>query len=128
MPGPFTHIYTARRVADLLGSKDITKNFIRPKDGNLLPEQRLLPELLAQLGPQQCADVMNSWPKFTAVGAIGPDLFFFLQDYNKKEIPSDEIMLAMSLLYYLDDQKRLDDPFAGLISILAEVVGNTWAD
>jgi len=128
MPGPFTHIYTARRVADLLGSKSVTDNFIRHDDGNLLPEQKLLPELLAQLGPQQCADLMNHWPKFTAVGAIGPDLFFFLQDYNKKEVPSDEIMLAMSLLYYLDDQNRLDDPFAGLISILAEVVGDTWAD
>lgn len=126
MPGPFTHVYTARRVADFLQSPDVTDDFIRSNDGNLLTDQHLSQELLAQIGRQQCADAMNKWPKFTAVGAIGPDLFFFLQDYNNIAIPCDEIMLAMSLLYYLDDQGRLDNPYDGLLLILAEV-SDTWA-
>ncbi len=129
MPGPFTHIYTARRVADYLSSidkEDVTSDFIRPHDDPLLAIQKLAPDLLAQFGPQYCADMMNRWPKFTAVGAVGPDLFFFLQDYNTPLIPSDEIMLAMSLLYYLDDQGRLDNPYDGLLLILAEV-NDTWA-
>jgi hypothetical protein len=126
MPGPFTHIYTARRVADFLGSDSLTDDFIREQDKALGAEQQLDPELLKQFGRKQCADAMNQWPKFAAVGAIGPDLFYFLQDYNKNWIPCDEIMLAMSLLYYLDDQKRLDDPYAGLLKILAKVSG-TWA-
>src|SRR5436309_10288672 len=126
MPGPFTHIYTARRVADFLMSPEVTDDFIRRKDGGLLEEQQLVPDLLAQLGRKQCADAMNKWPKFTAVGAIGPDLFFWLQDYNNIAIPCDEIMLAMSLLYYLDDQGRLDNPYDGLLLILEEV-SDTWA-
>ena len=122
MPGPFTHIYTARRVADFLMSPEVTDDFIRRKDGGLLEEQKLVPDLLAQLGRKQCADAMNKWPKFTAVGAIGPDLFFWLQDYNNIAIPCDEIMLAISLLYYLDDQGRLDNPYDGLLLILAAAV------
>ena len=69
---------------------------------------------------------MTNWPEFTAVGAIGPARFFWMQDYNNKAIPCDEIMLAMSLLYYLDDQGRLDDPYDGLLTILAEV-SSSWA-
>ncbi|MCJ1243056.1 hypothetical protein MMC30_000252 [Trapelia coarctata] len=127
MPGPFTHIYTARRIADFLKSSAVTDEFIRPSDGKLLKDQQLVPELLAQLGRQKCADAMNKWEKFTAVGAIGPDLFFWLQDYNDNRIPCDEIMLAMNLLYYLDDQKLLDNPYDGLISILELVIGDAWA-
>jgi hypothetical protein len=128
MPGPFTHIYTARRVADLLNSKDgsLNDNFIRPRDGDLLKDQGLDPQILQQSSRKICGTAMANWQKFAAVGAIGPDLFFFLQDYNNKAIPCDEIMLAMSLLYYLDDQGRLDDPYDGLLIILAEV-SDTWA-
>jgi len=126
MPGPFTHIYTARRVADFLTAPEVTDDFIRRDDGRLFGEQQLAQELLAQLGRKQCANAMNNWPKFAAVGAIGPDLFFWLQDYNNIAIPCDEIMLAMSLLYYLDDQGRLDNPYDGLLLILAEV-SDTWA-
>src|SRR5439155_10162512 len=126
MPGPFTHIYTARQVADFLQARTVTDNFIRHEDGDLLARQKLDAQLLAEFSREQCADAMDKWPKFTAVGAIGPDLFFWLQDYNNIAIPCDEIMLAMSLLYYLDDQGRLDDPYDGLLLILAEV-SDTWA-
>jgi hypothetical protein len=126
MPGPFTHIYTARRVADFLNQRNVTNEFVRLEDGHLQPQQQLAAELVRELGREQCAAMMDKWPKFTAVGAIGPDLFFWLQDYNNIAIPCDEIMLAMSLLYYLDDQKRLDDPYDGLLTILAEV-SDTWA-
>jgi len=128
MPGPFTHIYAARRVADLLNATDgsLTDRFIRPADGKLLESQQLDSHLLLQSSGTACGKAMADWPKFAAVGAIGPDLFFFLQDYNNKSVPCDEIMLAMSLLYYLDDQGRLDDPYDGLLIILSEV-SDTWA-
>jgi hypothetical protein len=130
MPGPFTHIYAARRVADILGRSEgdsaTTPDFIRAQDGSLKPEQLLDAALVKALDPRQCAAIMTKWPKFTAVGAIGPDLFFWLQDYNQVIVPCDEIMLAMSLLYYLDDQGRLDDPYDGLIAIVKEI-NDTWA-
>jgi Zinc dependent phospholipase C len=125
VPGPFTHIYTARRVADFLGS-DATEGFVRASDGPLLPAQTLDGDLLASLGPERCAQAMNDWPKFTALGALGPDLFFFMQDYKQPFVPCDELMLAMSIMYYLDDQGRLDDPYDGLLTILA-TVSDTWA-
>jgi hypothetical protein len=125
VPGPFTHIYTARRVADLLAD-GVTPDFIRPDDDPFQPGQHLDPDLLSTLDPQRCAQAMNAWPKFTALGAIGPDLFFFLQDYKQPFVPCDEVMLAMSLLYFLDDQNRLDDQFEGLLIILA-TIDSTWA-
>jgi hypothetical protein len=122
MPGPFTHIYTARRVSEFLTNTDrVTDQFIRPEDDPLGETQALLDELLKDMDPRTCGQKMQAWPKFAALGANGPDLFFFLEDYNLAAIPSDEIMLAMSLLYYLDDQGRLDDPYEGLVAILGEV-------
>ncbi len=127
MPGPFTHIYTARRVADFLAT-GVTPDFIRNIDDALQRVQQLEPNLVATLGPETCALAMQHWPKFTSVGALGPDLFFFLQDYNIQDLPCDEIMLAMNLLYYLDDQGRLPDPpgaYDGLLTIVSEV-NDTW--
>ena len=125
MPGPFTHIYAQRRVADLLGD-GVTGDFVRPADGDLLSPQRLDPDG-TPLDPRLLAQAMADWPKFAALGAIGPDIFFFLQDYADPRIPCDEIMFGLSLLYYLDDQGRLDDPYDGLLAILAEI-SDTWAD
>ena len=84
----------------------VTDSFVRADDGGLLDAQAVDPNVLGPYTPAECARVMGAWPKFAALGAIGPDLFFFLQDYAQPEIPSDEIMLAMSLLYWLDDQGR----------------------
>jgi hypothetical protein len=125
MPGPFTHIYTVRRVAEFLADS-ATDDFVRQVDGSLLDDQRLDPDLTAQLGRSRCKDVLDAWPKFAALGGVGPDLFFFLQDYKQPFVPCDEVMLAMSILYYWDDQGRLDDPYDGLLTILA-VVSDTWA-
>ncbi|KAH8742865.1 hypothetical protein F5882DRAFT_501242 [Hyaloscypha sp. PMI_1271] len=82
MPGPFTHIYTARRVADFLKSEQVTEDFIRNEDGNLVDEQKLIPELLKLVGRKECAAAMENWPKFTAVGAIGPE--FIWLEFKKK--------------------------------------------
>lgn len=128
MPGPFTHIYTQRRVADFLAQAadegGVSEAFVRAVDDNLLGPQHLDPGVLNGLTPAECAKIMMDWPKFAALGAIGPDLFFFLQDYAQPQIPSDELMLALSLLYWLDDQGRLDDPWEGLLAIIGDITGN----
>jgi hypothetical protein len=113
-------------VAEFLESEGVTKEFLRARDGKLLPDQWLASDLIDSLGTKVCAKAMKDWQKFTAVGAIGPDLFFWLQDYNIPEIKCDEIMLAMSLLYYLDDEGFLEDPFDGLLKILATAVPDSW--
>ena len=54
MPGHFTHIYTARRVADLLA------------DGQFVDWPRGVD---VPYDPKTCGDAMRDWEKFTAVGA-----------------------------------------------------------
>jgi len=128
MPGPFTHIYAARRVADLLRSPDLTENFVRRSDGDFFDDdQKLLPELIKLLGKKRCSRAMDAWPKFTAVGAIGPDLFFWLMDFHQPAVPGDEIMLAFSLLYYLDDRGFFDDFWLAVLRILEAEVPDPWA-
>src|SRR3954453_16051923 len=95
-PGPFSHIYRQRRVMDFLMSGGANSDFVRNDDGRLFDHQRLDPDgpLLDTAG---LGKAMEDWPKFAALGAIGPDLFFFLQDYANPAIPCDEIMLGLSL-------------------------------
>ncbi len=106
MPGHFTHIYTARRVADLLASgtfDDWPQGFDLPYDQAF------------------CAQAMKDWEKFTAVGAIGPDLFYFSQDYNTDPVGgrSDVLMLALAAYFYFDAAK--EDDWEPLLIILQEV-------
>ena len=51
---------------------------------------------MARFDPKTCGELMQKWEKFTAIGAIGPDLFFFSQDWNNEILGpiSDDIMLA----------------------------------
>ena len=105
MPGHFTHIYTARRVADHLLTFDGW-----PED---------LPEFA--FSPQECANAMIEWEKFTAIGAIGPDLFYFSQDYNSLPLGplSDELMLSLATYYFFDAAK--EDDWEPLLIILDKV-------
>lgn len=140
MPGPFTHIYTARRVQEFLASDQVTSQFVRDADGPVQEGRHLSDPVVSLFGTDYggdgsaltklCADAMEAWPKFTALGAIGPDLFFFMQDYKQPEVPCDEIMLAMSALYFWDDQARPDDDtqFDKLLAIAEEITGSTWID
>src|SRR6478736_1704782 len=122
MPGHFTHVYTARRLADWLGTQDR----FNPNDTESRDVQGIgaLTGGVSGLTPQRCSAVMKKWPKYTNVGAIGPDLFFFCQDYSSgplAEFPfqDDLLMLAMSVYYWIDRAK--DEDWEPLLVILAEV-------
>ncbi len=110
MPGHFTHIYTARRVADLLSSGDF--NDWPGIGGN---------DLLAKYPPEFCGQVMTDWEKFTAVGAIGPDIFFFSEDWSNDILGprSDLIMLALATYFYFD--AAAEDDWEPLLIILDQV-------
>jgi hypothetical protein len=108
MPGHFTHIYTARRVADYL----LTGHF---------PEWPEAGSPLLKYDPVTCGTIMQKWEKFTAIGAIGPDLFYFSQDYNGLPLgpASDELMLALATYYFFDTAKEND--WEPLLIILDQV-------
>ncbi|MFB9236609.1 zinc dependent phospholipase C family protein [Plantactinospora siamensis] len=111
MPGHFTHIYTARRVADLLASGTFTD----------WPDLGGGGDAVAGLDPVFCGQVMRKWEKFTAIGAIGPDLFFFSQDWSNDLLGprSDDIMLALAVFYFFDAAK--EDDWEPLLVILEDV-------
>jgi hypothetical protein len=108
MPGHFTHIYTARRVADLLASGKFTD----------WPDLGTAGAAVAHYDPATCGRLMKKWEKFTAIGAIGPDLFFFSQDWSNDVLGpiSDDIMLALAVYYYLDAAK--EDNWEPILAIL----------
>jgi hypothetical protein len=108
MPGHFTHIYTARRVSDYLLNGQFPD---WPQAGS--------PAL--KFGAQKCGQVMRDWEKFTAIGAIGPDLFYFSQDYNGIPLGpvSDELMLSLATYYFFDFAKEND--YEPLLIILDQV-------
>ena len=108
MPGPFTHIYAARRVADLLAQWD---QFTTSGDGPVAPGQALADPAKAAY----YASVMHKYPKLASVGAIGPDLFFFLADL-RPPFDGDQLMLDIRL-GYLYDKYRADN-WAKLITVL----------
>src|SRR5512135_2496710 len=112
MPAHFTHIYTARRVADYL----LTGQF---------PDWPSEASGLRKYTPETCGKLMQKWVKFTAIGAIGPDLFYFSQDYNsaipgtKVPPPSDKLMLLLATYYFFDAAK--EDDWEPLLIILEQV-------
>ena len=121
MPGHFTHIYTARRVADLLTDEHT---------GTFDVAGGVLETVADGLTPQQCGQLMTHWERFTALGAVGPDLFFFCQDYSSGPLAAapfqdDILMLAMASYYWTDAAKQ--DDWEPLLLLLAEVNG-TFAE
>jgi hypothetical protein len=111
MPGHFTHIYTARRVADLLASGNFTD----------WPDLGGGGDAVAGYDPKTCGELMQKWEKFTAIGAIGPDLFFFFEDWNWDVLGpySDDIMLALAVYYFFDAAN--DDDWEPVLKILDQV-------
>jgi hypothetical protein len=111
MPGHFTHIYTARRVADLLASGDFTD----------WPQLGGGGDAVTHYDPKTCGQLMHKWEKFTAIGAIGPDLFFFSQDWSNDILGprSDDIMLALAVYYFFDAAS--EDDWEPILVILQDV-------
>jgi len=67
-----------------------------------------------------CGAIMQKWEKFTHLGAIGPDMFYYSQDWNNDILGpvSDELMLAFAVYYFLDKEGETD--YDILLTILAE--------
>src|SRR5450759_3053834 len=119
MPGHFTHIYEARRVADWLAEQTSFNADDSPDEG-----WTPLNGGLDGLNVERAAQVMADWPKYTDLGAIGPDIFFFCQDYSSGPLAAapfedDTLMLAMAIYYWIDAAKEED--WEPLLILLAEV-------
>src|SRR5437870_2129210 len=96
MPGPFFHIYSARRTADYLCAHS-RFTFELLNDATRLAD----PARAHYYG-----QVMQRYPAFASLGAIGPDLFFFLGDV--RAVNGDDLMRAIRIVYTLDNWKDND--------------------
>src|SRR6201999_3476270 len=104
MPGPYIHIAVSERVCKALSKWSVWSSGQSTAG-------------VASLGlpgpsPQQLADLASNHPSYYALGAVGPDLFFFLPDFRAKCIKGRRLPLANTLVgitEWLDDlYEKLD--------------------
>ena len=97
MPGPGIHIAVADRVAAHLAGLKVW------------PYQSANPGPNAQLPPELAA-IANRHRNYFALGAVGPDLFFFLPDFrNNLASPLIGVMHFLDQLYAALDSWILED-------------------
>lgn len=94
MPGPYIHIAVSDRVRDMLA------------DWSTWSSGKTTSSVAGfNLGgptPQEIADLAREHPSYYALGAIGPDLFFFLPDFRSICIGGKRIPLANTLIGIVD--------------------------
>jgi len=103
MPGPYIHMSSMRHAASQLaqnGYQTVGSGYINP----------------AWTGAdvKKLGQIMLDHPNFASLGAIGPDLFFFLPDFRNAQIACQSIDVSSILITVLDFLEKLYadlDPF-----------------
>ena len=89
MPGPYIHMNAMRATAQALSRGKFTP----------VRSQRINPDWTGA-DTAQLAQIMLRHPNFASLGAIGPDLFFFLPDF-RDEGPLPLSSVLVNVLHYL---------------------------
>jgi hypothetical protein len=78
MPGHYIHIAVSDKIVEFLQGLDdwpgVRREFLEAREPSL-------PDLPGP-SPKALADIANMSPHYYSLGAIGPDLFFFLPDFR----------------------------------------------
>jgi hypothetical protein len=103
MPGPYIHISSMRHAASLMAANGYSP----------APSKRINP---SWPGPatMHLGQLMQDHPNFASLGAIGPDLFFFLPDFRNATVQCQTINISSVLTAILDLLEKLYadlDPF-----------------
>ncbi len=100
MPGPYIHISSMRHTGLQLarGFEPIRSERINPA--------------WTGMDPKQLGRILSAHPNFASLGAIGPDLFFFLPDFRDQ----DGIQISSVLITVLDFLQSLYDTLDPFIS------------
>src|SRR5574337_1922405 len=90
MPGPMIHVSVMRGVAKRLAAE------------GYLPQasKRINPEWVGP-DPRELGRLMQTHSNFAALGAIGPDLFFFLPDFRDTKLGPINIPLSSVLANFV---------------------------
>jgi hypothetical protein len=98
MPGPNIHISSMRHAAEGLG-----RGFVPAGSDRIDPHW-------VGTDPKQLAGILKANPNFASLGAVGPDLFFFLPDFRDNHgIPISSVLVTV--LDFLKGLYDTLDPF-----------------
>jgi hypothetical protein len=103
MPGPYIHLSSMRHARERL-----SKGYQPPKS-NRIPVPGA-----PGVSPTELARLLAEHPNYASLGAIGPDLFFFLPDFRDLKVGGERINLSsvlVGVLDFLDDIYTVLDPF-----------------
>jgi hypothetical protein len=102
MPGPYIHIAAARA---------IEKHLREIGSWEKLPIELQLPAMPGP-SPADLAQLASDFPNYYALGAIGPDLFFFLADFRGPGAGAPLSNTLLGVIRFLDDfYAKLDEYF-----------------
>ena len=101
MPGHYVHLSAMRATAAALGSR---RGAFRPERS-----ERVDPDWKG-MDMRALAALMQARPNFASLGAIGPDLFFFLPDFrDSKGLPLSSVLVQV--LKFLEGLYEKLDPY-----------------
>jgi hypothetical protein len=103
MPGPYIHISSMRHARERL-----SKGYQPPKS------DRIPVPGAPGVNPAELARLLAKHSNYSSLGAIGPDLFFFLPDFHDQNIGGVKINLSsvlVGVLDFLDELYTVLDPF-----------------
>jgi hypothetical protein len=99
MPGPYIHMSAMRAVTEALSQSPFLPS----------PSHRINVRWTGE-DTKQLGQLMKDHPNFASLGAIGPDLFFFLPDFrDEKGVPLSSVLVAV--LRFLEDLYKTLDPY-----------------
>lgn len=104
MPGPYIHLSAMRHAGERLGG-----GYEPPASGRIPAPQA------AGVDPAELSRLLAEHSNFASIGAIGPDLFFFLPDFRDISIggepPIHLSSVLVGVLNFLMDVYKTLDPF-----------------
>jgi hypothetical protein len=103
MPGPYIHMSSMRHTAERLAH-----GYQPPKSG------RIPATKAPGVNPAELSRLLSEHSNYASIGAIGPDLFFFLPDFRDQSIGGVRINLSsvlVGVLDFLDGMYETLDPF-----------------
>src|SRR5262249_39388214 len=99
MPGPYIHVSSMRHTANRLAADGYS-----PRQS-----MRINPAWTGE-DPVELGKLMQQYPNFAALGAIGPDLFFFLPDFRDQAGISVSSVL-ITVLNFLEELYEILDKY-----------------
>jgi hypothetical protein len=112
MPGPNIHLSSMRHAANRLGGD----SFEPPGSDRINPRW-------TGMDTTELGKLMKDHPNFASLGAIGPDLFFFLPDFRDETVDGVRINVSSVLITVLDFLESLYNTLDPYITLYEQYLG-----